>query len=106
MTSEMVWPLVAAGGVLGCALGVLAALLWRAKREQALRVEVELLRVRVKTEESVGGEREQALDSGARATAGRVRRSGPRQPAEQQRGVPATGARATDAPAAWTRRPR
>jgi DNA recombination protein RmuC len=40
---------------------VLAALLWRAKREQALRVEAELLRVRVKTEESVGAEREQAL---------------------------------------------
>src|ERR1700733_9791537 len=60
MTSEMVWPIFAAG-LLGCALGVLAALLWRAKREQALRVEAELLRVRVKTEESVGAEREQAL---------------------------------------------
>jgi hypothetical protein len=44
MTSEVVWPVFAAGGLLGCALGALAALLWRAKREQALRVEAELLR--------------------------------------------------------------
>jgi DNA recombination protein RmuC len=61
MTTAGIWPIFAAGGVLGCALGVLAALLWRAKREQALRVEAELLRVRVKTEESVSAEREQAL---------------------------------------------
>ena len=61
MTSEVAWPVFAAGGLLGCALGVLAALLWRAKREQALRVEAELLRVRVKTEESVSAEREHAL---------------------------------------------
>jgi DNA recombination protein RmuC len=61
MTSEVVWPVFAAGGLLGCALGVLAALLWRTKREQALRVEAELLRVRVKTEESVSAEREHAL---------------------------------------------
>jgi len=53
--------LAAAGGVLGCALGALAALLWRAKREHALRVELELLRVRIRTEESVSAEREQAL---------------------------------------------
>ncbi|MGO9426018.1 MAG: DNA recombination protein RmuC [Steroidobacteraceae bacterium] len=61
MSSAGVWLAAAAGGVLGCALGVLAALLWRAKREQALRVEMELLRVRVKTEESVSAERELAL---------------------------------------------
>ena len=61
MSSAGVWLAAAAGGVLGCALGVLAALLWRAKREQALRVELELLRVRVKTEESVSAERELAL---------------------------------------------
>src|SRR5271157_1212410 len=60
MTSE-VWPICAAGGLLGCLLGVLAALLWRARREQALRVEAELLRVRIKTEESVSSEREHAL---------------------------------------------
>ncbi len=61
MSGAGVWLAAAAGGVLGCALGVLAALLWRAKREQALRVELELLRVRVKTEESVSAERELAL---------------------------------------------
>ncbi len=61
MTGAGAWLAAAAGGVLGCALGVLAALLWRAKREQALRVELELLRVRVKTEESVSAERELAL---------------------------------------------
>jgi DNA recombination protein RmuC len=61
MSSAGVWLAAAAGGVLGCALGVLAALLWRAKREQSLRVELELLRVRVKTEESVSAERELAL---------------------------------------------
>jgi len=60
MSGAGAW-LAAAGGVLGCALWVLAALLWRAKREQALRVELELLRVRVKTEESVSTERELAL---------------------------------------------
>jgi len=61
MSGAGVWLAAAAGGVLGCALGVLAALLWRAKREQALRVELELLRVRVKAEESVSSERELAL---------------------------------------------
>jgi DNA recombination protein RmuC len=61
MSGASVWLAAAAGGVLGCALGVLAALLWRAKREQALRVELELLRMRVKTEESVSAERELAL---------------------------------------------
>lgn len=54
------WLAVAAAGVLGCLLGVLAALLWRAKREHALRIEVELLRVRVKAEESLIIERDQA----------------------------------------------
>ncbi|MGO9514164.1 MAG: DNA recombination protein RmuC [Steroidobacteraceae bacterium] len=60
MSYEGMW-LAAAGGALGCALGVLAALLWRVKREHALRVELELLRVRIRTEESVRAEREQAL---------------------------------------------
>ncbi len=46
---------------LGAALGALAALLWRARREQRLRVEAEVLRLQVKTEEAVSAEREQAL---------------------------------------------
>jgi DNA recombination protein RmuC len=46
---------------LGAALGALAALLWRARREQRLRIEAEVLRLQVKTEEAVSAEREQAL---------------------------------------------
>ena len=45
----------------GLTLGVLAALVWRARREQALTIETELLRARLKTEETVSAEREQAL---------------------------------------------
>ena len=62
MSYDDLWPAVAAAGVLGCLLGILAALLWRAKREHALRIEVELLRVRVKAEESLIIERDQALE--------------------------------------------
>jgi DNA recombination protein RmuC len=47
--------------LVGVALGALAALLWRARREQALKIEMELLRARLKTEETVSAEREQAL---------------------------------------------
>jgi DNA recombination protein RmuC len=47
--------------VLGIVLGALAALLWRARREQALRIESELLRVRLKSEETLSEERDQAL---------------------------------------------
>jgi DNA recombination protein RmuC len=46
---------------LGIALGGLAALVWRARREQSLRIESELLRARLKSEETVSAEREQAL---------------------------------------------
>jgi DNA recombination protein RmuC len=46
---------------LGAALGALVALLWRARREQRLRIEAEVLRLQVKTEEAVSAEREQAL---------------------------------------------
>jgi DNA recombination protein RmuC len=48
--------------LLGAALGALAALLWRAKREQRLRIDAEVLRVRVKTEEALSAEREQSLE--------------------------------------------
>jgi DNA recombination protein RmuC len=61
MTAAAAWFAAVAGGVLGCVLGALAALLFRAKREQALSVELELMRLRVKTEESAAGERDQAL---------------------------------------------
>ncbi len=46
--------------IVGLVLGALAALVWRARREQALRIETELLRARLKTEETLSAEREQA----------------------------------------------
>jgi DNA recombination protein RmuC len=51
-----------AGACLGGLLGALAALLWRARRESALRVEMETLRARLKTDDVVNVEREQTLD--------------------------------------------
>ena len=57
MSDGAVWLAFAAGAV----LGALAALLWRARREQSLRVETELLRARLQSEETVSTEREQAL---------------------------------------------
>jgi DNA recombination protein RmuC len=47
--------------VAGVLLGALATLVWRARREQKLTIETELLRARLKTEETVNAEREQAL---------------------------------------------
>jgi len=44
----------------GIVLGALAALLWRARREQALRIELEVLRSRLKSEETLSSERELA----------------------------------------------
>ncbi len=58
------WLLVAWGagaGLTGLLFGVLATLLWRAKHDQALRVEVEVLRARLKTDDIVSFEREQSL---------------------------------------------
>jgi DNA recombination protein RmuC len=43
------------------ALGFLAAMLWRARGEQKLRIEVELLRARLKSEETLSAERELSL---------------------------------------------
>jgi DNA recombination protein RmuC len=45
----------------GAVLGALAALVWRARREQSLRIDLEVLRARLKSEEAVNAEREQAL---------------------------------------------
>ncbi len=53
---------LAAGAGVGGLLGVMTALLWRARRESALRVEVETLRARLKTDDVVSAEREQALE--------------------------------------------
>jgi len=57
MSDAAVWVAFA----LGMALGGLAALVWRARRERSLCVETELLRARLKSEETVSAEREQAL---------------------------------------------
>jgi DNA recombination protein RmuC len=57
MTDGRIWLAM----LVGVALGALAALLWRARREQALKIETELLRARLKTEETINAEREQAL---------------------------------------------
>jgi DNA recombination protein RmuC len=46
--------------LVGLLLGALAALLWRARREQALRIQTELLRARLQTEDALSAEREQA----------------------------------------------
>ena len=52
--------LAAALGVGSC-FGALAALLWRARREQRLRVEAELLRAQLKSEAALSAERDLAL---------------------------------------------
>ncbi len=54
------WIAVVAG-IAGCALGFLLALLWRAQGEHAVRVQLELLRARVKSDESAAMERDAAL---------------------------------------------
>ena len=51
-----------AGACVGGLLGALAALLWRARRESALRVEVETLRACLKTDDVVNVERERSLE--------------------------------------------
>jgi DNA recombination protein RmuC len=45
----------------GAAFGALGILIWRARREQSLIVEMELLRARLKSEETISAERELAL---------------------------------------------
>jgi DNA recombination protein RmuC len=57
MMDGMLW-LAAA---VGAALGALGALLWRARREQSLNIDMEVLRARLKSEETLSAEREQAL---------------------------------------------
>ncbi len=47
--------------LVGAALGGLAVLVWRSRRERIMAIEAELLRAKLKTEEALGAEREQAL---------------------------------------------
>src|SRR5450631_3437221 len=62
MSDGGVWLALVAGGIVGFALGALAALLLRARREHALRVELTTLQAQIKTEEVARSEREQALE--------------------------------------------
>jgi DNA recombination protein RmuC len=57
---DAAWIALLAGGG-GCLFGILAALLWRARREQPLRVELEVLRARIRSDESAAAERDLAL---------------------------------------------
>ena len=57
MSDAVAW----AALLVGAALGGLAVLVWRSRRERAMAIETELLRARLKTEEALGAEREQAL---------------------------------------------
>ena len=59
--SDGVWLAWVVGLGVGATFGALAALLWRLRREQTLRIDAELLRGRLKTEEALSAEREQAL---------------------------------------------
>jgi DNA recombination protein RmuC len=59
--SDGVWLAWVVGLSVGAAFGALTALLWRLRREQTLRIDAELLRGRLKTEEALSAEREQAL---------------------------------------------
>jgi len=62
---EALWTIavsLGAGACVGGLLGALAALLWRARRESALRVEVETLRACLKTDDVVNVERERSLE--------------------------------------------
>jgi DNA recombination protein RmuC len=57
MTDARIWLAL----MTGMLIGALAALLWRARREQALRIEAEVLRAQLKNDEALGTERDQAL---------------------------------------------
>jgi DNA recombination protein RmuC len=57
MIDGMLWLALA----VGVALGALGALLWRARREQSLNIDMEVLRARLKSEETLSAEREQTL---------------------------------------------
>lgn len=61
MSVDGTWAALLAAGIGGCLVGILAALLWRARREQPIRVELEVLRARMRSEESAAAERELEL---------------------------------------------
>jgi DNA recombination protein RmuC len=60
-SSAGAWLVAAIAGLLGVALGALGAMVVRAKREQALHIELETLRLRVRSDEEVRRESDAAL---------------------------------------------
>jgi DNA recombination protein RmuC len=56
-----VWIALGAAFAVGAALGALALAAARLRRDERLRLEAEMLRARIKSEETLGAEREQAL---------------------------------------------
>jgi DNA recombination protein RmuC len=55
------WLAFVLGSACGGLLGALAVLVWRAAREHSLRIELALLKARVKSDESAAGERDLAI---------------------------------------------
>jgi DNA recombination protein RmuC len=55
------WTALLSAGIGGCLVGILGALVWRARREQSLRIELEVLRARIRSEDSAAAERDLAL---------------------------------------------
>lgn len=56
---NLIWALT--GAATGVLIGALGMLVWRAKREQGLQVELEVLRARIQSDAAIGAEREAAL---------------------------------------------
>lgn len=56
---NLIWVLT--GAATGVLIGALGMLVWRAKREQGLQVELEVLRARIQSDAAIGAEREAAL---------------------------------------------
>lgn len=61
MSAGGAWAGLLAAALSGSLMGILGALLWRARREQTLRVELEVLRARIRSDEAAATERDLAL---------------------------------------------
>ena len=56
---DSIWVLI--GAAAGVLIGALGMLVWRAKREQRMQVELEVLRARIQSDVAIGAERDTAL---------------------------------------------
>ena len=61
MSGDAFWLVLGGAASAAACSASLGALLWRARREQSLRVELEVLRVRIRSDESAAAERDTAL---------------------------------------------